>query len=201
LYLGAVERDQGDPAIARSLLEESVAISREIGDRYTLALVLVTLGRTVAVAGDPVAARPILEEGGTIFRELGDQYGQALSLNNLGLAAFRVGDYGRATALYKEGVALFWQVEERIFTVRCVEELAWVTCRQGNYGRATRLFGAAEAQREAFGASMPPAARAEHDHHVADARAQLAEAAFAAAYAEGRAMTLKQAVDYALATE
>lgn len=178
-----------------------MAISREIGDRYTLALVLVTLGRTVAVAGDPVAARPILEEGRTIFRELGDKYGQALALNNLGLAAFREGDYGRATALYHESIALFWQVEERIFTARCVEELAWVTCQQGNYGRATRLFGAAEAQREAFGASMPPAARAEHDQQVADARAQLAEATLSAAWAEGRAMTLEQAIEYAQALD
>ncbi len=201
LWLGLIERDVGDLAVAHSLLEESAAICREIGDQWTLALVLVSLGRTAIVAGDLVGAHPILEEGRTIFRELGDKYGQALALNNLGLAAFREGDYGRATALYREGVALFWQAEERIFTIRCVEELAWVTCRQGNYGRAARLFGAAEAQREAFGASMPPAARAEHDRHVADARSQLDEAAFAAAWAEGRAMTFNQAADYALEAE
>jgi predicted ATPase/DNA-binding XRE family transcriptional regulator len=198
LWLGLIERDVGDLAVAHSLLEESAATCREIGDRWTLALVLVSLGRTVIVAGDPVAARPVLEEGRTIFRELGDKYGQALSLNNLGLAAFREGDYGRATALYHESIALFWQVEERIFTVRCVEELAWVTCRQGYYRRAARLFAAAEAQREAFGASMSPAARAEHDRHVADARAQMDGATFNQAWADGKAMTMEQAIAYAL---
>jgi|SRR5579859_98944 len=48
LWMGALERDQGDPMIARSLLQESVATCREIGDRYTLALGLVTFGRTLA---------------------------------------------------------------------------------------------------------------------------------------------------------
>jgi len=201
LVLGLVVRDQGDPVAARPLLEEGVATCREIGDRWALALSLVSLGRTVTLSGDPAAARSILEEGRTIFREIGDKWGLAVSLNNLGLAAFREGDYGRATTLYQEGVALFWQVEERIFTIRCVEELAWVTCRQGNYGRAARLFGAAEAQREAFGASMPPAAHAEHDRHVAGVRAQLDEATFAAAWADGRAMTMEQAVAYALAAD
>lgn len=199
LWLGLVKRDQGDLAIARPLLEESVAICRETRDRGTLALGLVTLGRTVVVGGNPAFARPILEEGLTIFLEFRDTWGQALALNNLGLAAFREGDHRRATALYQEGIALFWQVEERVFTVRCIEELAWVTCTEGHYGRATRLFGAAEAQREAFGASMPPAGRAEHGQHVADAHAQLGDAAFTTAWTEGRAMTMEQTVAYALA--
>jgi hypothetical protein len=101
-------------------------------------------------------------------------------------------------ALHQEGVALFWQQGEKVFATRCLEELAWVVSMQGDYGRATRLFGAAEAQRETFGAPMPPAARTEHDRKVAAARAQLSEEAFVAAYAEGRAMTMEQAVGYAL---
>ena len=198
LVLGLVVRDQGDPVAARPLLEESVATCREIGDRWTLSLSLVSLGRTVTFSGDPAAARSILEEGRTIFREIGDKWGLAVSLNNLGLAALREGDYGRAVALYQEGVALFWQQGEKVFATRCLEELAWVVSMQGDYGRATRLFGAAEAQRETFGAPMPPAARTEHDRKVAAARAQLDEATFAAAWAEGRAMTMEQAVGYAL---
>jgi hypothetical protein len=46
---------------------------------------------------------------------------------------------------------------------------------------------------------MPPAARAEHDQHVADAHAQLGKTAFATAWTEGQAMTLEQAVALALA--
>ncbi len=198
LWLGLVTRDQGDPAAARSLLEESVAICREIGDRWMLALALVSLGRTVTLSGDPAAARSILEEGGTIYREIRDKWGLAVSRNNLGLAALREGDYIRAVALYQEGVTLFWQVGEKVFAARCLEELAWAVSMQGDYGRATRLFGVAEAQREAFAVYMPPAARTEHDRNVAAARAQLGEATFDLAWAEGRALTMEQAIEYAL---
>jgi non-specific serine/threonine protein kinase len=201
LWRGLIERDVGDPAIARTLLEESAAICRESGDRWTLALVLVSLGRTLVVVGIPAVASSILEDGRTIFQELGDKYGQALALNNLGLVAFRQGDHDQAAALHKESIALFWKVEERIFTIRCIEELAWVTCAKGHYPRAVRLFGSAEAGREALGASMSPAGNAEHDRCLAAARAQLGEAAFAAARAEGRVLTLEQAVAYALEAE
>ena len=61
-----------------------------------------------------------------------------------------------------------------------------------------RTIDAAEAQREALGAFMPPNARAEHDHNVAAARAQLGEATFDLAWAEGRALTMEQAIEYAL---
>jgi hypothetical protein len=39
----------------------------------------------------------------------------------------------------------------------------------------------------------------QHDRNVAAVRAQLDEATFAAAWAEGRAMTLEQTIVYALA--
>ena len=45
---------------------------------------------------------------------------------------------------------------------------------------------------------MPPSDRAEYERDLAAARAKLSEDAFAAAWAEGRTMTLEQAVEYAL---
>ena len=45
---------------------------------------------------------------------------------------------------------------------------------------------------------LAPADRADHDRDVAAVRAALGEAAFAAAWAEGRAMTMEQAIAEAL---
>jgi predicted neutral ceramidase superfamily lipid hydrolase len=69
---------------------------------------------------------------------------------------------------------------------------------QGQPKRAAWLFGAAEALRETSGASIPPVDRADYDRILAAVRAQLDEQTFAAAWAEGRAMTLEQAIAYAL---
>jgi non-specific serine/threonine protein kinase len=65
--------------------------------------------------------------------------------------------------------------------------------------RAARLFGAAEALRERVGAAPHPPWRAEHERWMATAWVELGEEAFAAAWAEGRALSLDQAIADALA--
>ena len=72
---------------------------------------------------------------------------------------------------------------------------------QGQAEQAAWLLGAAEAPREIIGAPVPPVDRAGYDSQVAAMRSQLDEARFAAAWAEGRAMTIEEAVEYALQAE
>ncbi len=64
--------------------------------------------------------------------------------------------------------------------------------------RAVRLFGAAAALRDTSGETIPPNERRVHERHLAFAQLHLDEAAWQTAWAEGRAMTLEQAVAYAL---
>jgi hypothetical protein len=64
--------------------------------------------------------------------------------------------------------------------------------------RAARLFGAGEALRERIGTPLPPSQRGQYDLLVESIRAQLDTVAFEKAWAEGHAMTLEQAVAYAL---
>jgi hypothetical protein len=75
--------------------------------------------------------------------------------------------------------------------------IAEVACAKGQYEIAARLFGAAEMLRENLGL-YPPTDRAHYDRSVASTRAALSKAPFAAAWAEGRALTLEQAIEYAL---
>jgi hypothetical protein len=72
---------------------------------------------------------------------------------------------------------------------------------QGRERRAALLSGAAERLFEILGASLPLVDRADHDHKMAAARAVLGEESFAAAWSEGKAMSLEQAVEYALEEE
>jgi hypothetical protein len=65
--------------------------------------------------------------------------------------------------------------------------------------RAAHLFGAASALREALGAPLPPPDRPTYDCALESARGQLGKQAFATAWAEGQAMTLEQAIAFALA--
>jgi len=64
--------------------------------------------------------------------------------------------------------------------------------------RKLTLFGAAELLRESLRSRRDIDYQAEFAQHTNSTRVALGNAAFEAAWAEGRAMTLDQAIEYAL---
>ncbi len=66
-------------------------------------------------------------------------------------------------------------------------------------GAAARLCGAAEAHTAARGGYIAVDVRDSYEETIAAARANLEAATFAAAWAEGQAMTRDEAITYALA--
>jgi len=87
---------------------------------------------------------------------------------------------------------------DRRRTAACLEGLAVTASTRGESERAARLFGAADALREAAGVTLPPPHRAIHEPRVAAVRAALRPEVFESAWTAGRAMSLEQAVRYAL---
>jgi hypothetical protein len=71
----------------------------------------------------------------------------------------------------------------------------------GRLERAARLLGAAEALRKAIGASVYEVDRADHERAAASIRSGSGAKGLDRAWAEGRAMTLEQAIEYALAPD
>jgi hypothetical protein len=80
----------------------------------------------------------------------------------------------------------------------CLRGIAAILSRSGREEQATRLLGAAEALTEAVGAVLSPAAQAGCQDQIVALRRALGEEAFAAAWAEGRAMSPEQAIQYAI---
>jgi 2'-5' RNA ligase len=68
----------------------------------------------------------------------------------------------------------------------------------GQHERAARLWGAAEALRQTLAVPRPPNEADDYHHHVTAARRASGEEAFAAAWAEGRAMGPVRAIAYGL---
>jgi predicted ATPase/DNA-binding SARP family transcriptional activator len=196
--LGTVARSQGDYATASVLYEQSVALSREVEDRWLIGLSLGNQGLLSFYQGDYERSVAPLEEALTFFEEMDYSY-YAFTLNVLGRVVQYQGDYGRAVTLFKTCLALFWEHGNKWGLAVGLSGLAGVSGGQGQLERAARLFGAEEALREAIHSALPPAVRADHERALASVRAQMDEATFATAWAEGRAMTLEQAVAYALA--
>ena len=156
--MGLVAYELADYASARMHFEESLAISRQLGDRSGIAESLCGIGNVATEEGALLSARTLHAESATIRLELGDRRAIAESLEGLAHVALAL-----ARPL---GAACIW--------------------------------GAAERLRADIGSPMPPGQRPRYDARVEAARVACAnDTAFEAAWHEGSAMTLEQAVAYA----
>ena len=200
--LGAALRDQGHYERARALIEESVALFREMGHRLLLAWELYELGETLLLQGDDLSARAREEECLALFREIGCRDLFPMPLLHMAHIAKHQGDYGRAFAYLEESLTLMreaWGYDPGL--TRFLIGLAGIAGWQGQPERAARLFGAVLPSAEAtapHGEPFYPAHQRELDRDLAAARAQLDDTTWEAAWAEGQAMSLEQAVAYAL---
>ena len=198
---GILASEQGDYAAAHALYEESLALSRELGDTYTIAHLLNNLGNVAAKQDDYATARALYEESLAIRREIGDRQGMVYSLINLGSAAKDHGDYAAAYDLCGEGLTISKELGDKQGIGFALMELADVAAGQGQTARAARLWAAAEALRAAIDSPLPSYMQAGYDRKTAAARVSLGEAAYERAWEVGRAMTVEEAIAYALNTK
>jgi hypothetical protein len=135
-----------------------------------------------------------------LFQNQKNTWGIAAIHLGLGDQAQAQGDAPQAAAYFAESLACYREIGHREGILLCVAGLAWAAGGLGQAVRAARLFGAVASLRASFGIgeSGPTVERHIYEASVASVRAQLDQAAFAAAWAEGQALTLDQATAEAL---
>ncbi len=101
----------------------------------------------------------------------------------------------------RESLSMFREMGDKLGIIRCLDGLAGVAWARALPERAARMFGAAQGFRESIGAALPLADKHELDENVSAVRTHLGNEAMTAALTQGRAMTLEQAIEYALAID
>jgi tetratricopeptide (TPR) repeat protein len=193
--------DAGDYAAARSAFERVLALCRDQGDQHGILYALFHVAWVMRFGqGEVAAARPLLEEALAIARTLDDPRSVGSALGNLGDIALDEGDFLAATRLFQESLVLLSSITRDAGTNGAtLEGLAMAAAGQEQWVRALRLFGAATALREAEGCPQTqPAVVARFARLLGPARVGLGADASASAEAAGRAMSLDQAIAYAL---
>ena len=148
--------------------------------------------------GDDEQAMELYRQSMALWRQQENRNMVAWSLHDQGYLASHQGDDDRARACFSESLVLFQEWESMGGIGACLAGLAPVANSHGQALRAARLLGVVEAIGETIGGIFVPIYAAEYDRTEATTRAALDEQAFAAAWAEGRAMPLEQAIAYAL---
>jgi predicted ATPase len=200
--LGLVAFHQQDFAAAQPLYAESLLLMRDLGDQGGIAYALSCLGSIDTSLGNYTAAQARHEESLALRRHLDDKQGIANSLLNLGEVAEAQADIHTAHTFYTEYLILSRELGDQRGVLVCLESLARVAAMADPTGggalRAAQLWSAVEAFRE-MGGILPSAVdRALQEQALQSARDHVEPAAWEAAWATGRALSLEQAVDLAI---
>jgi predicted ATPase/class 3 adenylate cyclase len=191
---GTLFVSQGNQDMIYPLLQQGLSLDREVGDKEGMAVASLLMGWVTLKQGDKVTARSRVEESLALYRGMEHREGVAEALGMLGKVEAARGDNAFARSLYKESLSIAQEIGDRELLASGLEGLASVVAMQGEPAWAARLWGTAEALREAIGAPLPPVERASYEQAVASTRDDMGEESFAAAWAEGRAMTAEQAL-------
>ncbi len=120
-------------------------------------------------------------------RDLGDRQSRVRTL-------IALGDVACAAAWYTEGLTLSKALDDRWRMAFALEGLAGVALIAGHATRAARLLRTVADLRARVGSALLPAKRSVYEATVAEVRAALGDAPFAAAWAAGAALRPEQAI-------
>jgi DNA-binding CsgD family transcriptional regulator len=181
---------------AAAHLDEALALYRKLGNGRGIATILTNR----AVVAEPALARVYLDEALGICRQSGAQALQhVIVLNELGRLAYVEGNVVEAAQRFGESLRTCWSTIDLWSLPKTLEGLAGVAVLTAQPERAVRLVAAAVVLRERTGAPVMVADRGYYDQIVQRSRQQLSPADFTAAWNQGRAQPLEDAVAEALA--
>jgi tetratricopeptide (TPR) repeat protein len=187
---------QGDYDSARPMLEESLALAELLGERG-INLTFIGLGLLYWRLGDYQQARAYLEKGLSISQQIGERLRSAWTLVYLGHVFLHMGEMAQARQNLVKSFRQFKEADNRSGMIFALEGLARLAASREQAERAVRLFAWADGRRQAIQSPRPPIEQADVDRDIAVILEMIDEEAYAAAYAEGKSMTIEQAIAHA----
>ena len=191
--LGLVLIVEADFVGAETALEESKGLFQEVRDTWGYAHAVTCHALAARYQGDWTTVDALSKQGLALFREVGDRYFESVSLRDMGIRLVQQGNITHAMALLRESLILAQQLDSKYEIAAVLRRLGEAEQRAGNPARAVVLYSAA---RNVFDSIGVRTLLFEND--LAPRRAALSETEFGIAMEQGRAMTMEQAIAYAL---
>jgi tetratricopeptide (TPR) repeat protein len=194
LVLGRHEKDF---LAAQAALEESKALYQQVHDEWGYAHAVMCLAWVSYERDDYVTMYSVEEEALARFRKLGDRFFECVVLRGMGVSQMMQGDLVRAKVSFRDALILAQQLESKHEAAQTLWRFAEAAQREGRITHAVSLYWATKCLFDSIGAwQQEDEEKLEND--LATPRTALDVAAFAEAVEKGRAMTMEQAIAYAL---
>jgi predicted ATPase/class 3 adenylate cyclase len=197
--LGMMARDHGYYDKALELHQEALSLFNRLGNRHGQAYAYICLARVALHQEKYRQAVDWCQQSIHLYAELGDQRNVAGTWKDLAFFALHEKDYQAAENAFRHCLLLYHDLQEWEGMSVIWEGLAGVAFGAGSPERATRLLGAAAALREARGYSrrLLRADQVLVEKLVLTIESQLGSNSFDAVFAEGKTMSIEQAMAYA----
>jgi non-specific serine/threonine protein kinase len=125
---------------AITLVEEALALFRELDDTKGLATAVLNAGILALGHGDYAKAIACFEESLPLCAQVNYTHGAVLSLSSMGQAALNLGEYARAQALGIQSVAMARASGDNRIVAGCLTDLGVTLFTQGEHARALPHF-------------------------------------------------------------
>lgn len=197
--LGSASGAADPDGVGAAAQQEAYAIYREIGDVRGQANVVWGMGNAEYFRMNGDHGEPRFREALELFRQVGDVTMEAWSLHMLGGSLLRQGRPGDAGEILLHALRHFYDASDAAGIALVFDDLHSHAVSEGDLPRAARIYGAARRLTAATGAELAGYVDEQFEHqqrpHI---NGRMATDDLERLSAEGAAMTLDEAVAYAL---
>jgi predicted ATPase/class 3 adenylate cyclase len=198
LNMARLYAHRGDESEKERYIGQLRALVSEMPNSFQVSMFLLGLGMDERMRGNYDSARKIFEQGREAFRQIHSKYFVMVMSSEQGHVERQKGNLTQARLIYRETIKGWQDLGNRAAIAHQLECFGFVAIAEEEPQAAVKLFGAAEALRDNIQAPMTDYERVEYNQAVAQARSMLDEVEFTALWAEGRSMTMEQAIKFAL---
>jgi len=197
MWLSQALCEQGNARQAKAVAAEAVGLARKLDGWPRVYRALFVLGRIHQVLGELDKSRACQEEALALAYQRGDNFTASVINRHLASVLIDCGELAAARQYLERSL----HAGRSIATSRlapALAQLAGVAAAEGDMPRALRLGGAAVGLRQAVSARLQPSDVIQMERRLEGARAALGADAAQLVWSEGAAMSVEEAVAYAL---
>ena len=196
--LGHAAADDEDYETARRFWEEAEPLFTEVGDSFDALMTMRMLAWAYDELGESDRARRLMQDVLERARAAGDKHVVVHALESLAIDAAVEARVEDAASMLGEAWTLNRELGDRLREAVIVFRFARVLALAGRAEDAAQLLATGETLQEKMGAAPMAWLKRGNDDALTRIREVLDEAAFAAAYDQGRSMSADEAVALAL---
>jgi predicted ATPase/uncharacterized protein HemY len=135
----------------KALIEEGLAVFKDLGDKFGIAQCLMSLGYVAMHYSDYQQARMLIEDHMALRKEIGDMDGVAIALDDLGFLAAAQGNFEQAKIHYDASLSLFRELRNKWAMSWVLSDVGKAALAQGDFEQAAIILEEARSYHQELG--------------------------------------------------